>query len=287
MNRFKILFLTIFAGIPYLCLPNNLSGEFLPNVFTDSLLINNSLNRFFEDCNVKGCIVIFDNNQKQWITNDTILMNTENLPASSFKIMNLLIAFETGVIKDENELFKWNGEKDTVKYGFRPETYRDMTVKEAFEISSVWVFAQMAEKIGRERYRGYFNLCNYGNNNLSEPGTDFWNFGPFGISPLNQVQFIRNLYEGNLPFSERNMETVKSVMITEKTDNYTIHAKTGWTREGGINTGWWVGYIENGNGVWFFATLLLQDRKYNSPSFGPCRKEITKQVFKELGILGE
>lgn len=260
-----------------------IEGNSIPE--NEKLVIKPEFNKFFSECGVQGCILIFDNNQKQWITNDTVLLKSEKLPASTFKIMNLLIALETGVIKDENEVFKWKGEMDTVKYGFRPETYRNMTVMEAFEFSSVWVFTEIAEKIGREIYSHYFKLCNYGNNNLSEPDTDFWNFGPFGISPLNQVQFIRNLYEGNLPFSIQNMETVKQVMLTEKTDNYAIHAKTGWTREGGVNTGWWVGYIETGEGVWFFTTLLLQDRKYNSPTFGPCRKEITKSVFRESGII--
>ncbi len=113
-----------------------------------------------------------------------------------------------------------------------------MTVKEAFEISSVWVFTELAQRIGRERYSYFLKTCNYGNQNLSEPGTDFWSFGQFCISLLNQVNFIRDLYDGNLPFSGRNMEIVKPVMITEKAENYTICAKTGWTREDGVNTGW-------------------------------------------------
>lgn len=70
-------------------------------------------------------------------------------------------------------------------------------------------------------------------------------------------------------------------MVTEQSENYTIHAKTGWTRKG-INTGWWVGYLENEEGVYFFVTWLLQDRKLNSSVFGNCRKEITKSVFKDL-----
>jgi beta-lactamase class D len=66
---------------------------------------------------------------------------------------------------------------------------------------------------------------------------------------------------------------------------YTIHAKTGWTRDNGINTGWWIGYLENKNATYFFATRLFQDRKQNSASFGYCRKEITKSVFRDLNII--
>ena len=241
--------------------------------------------KFFNACNVTGCIVIFDNNRKQLIVSDSVLAESEKLPASTFKIINLLIALETGVIRNENEIVKWPGQIDTVKYGYRPDIYHDMTVKEAFEVSAGWVFVELAKKIGHDNYCRYLKECNYGNQNLSEPGDDFWNFGKFGISPINQVNFIRNLYEGNLPFSTRNMDIVKRVMKTEQTENYTIYAKTGWTREGGVNTGWWVGFVETKHGVWYFATLLLQDRKINSPNFGSCRKEITKAILNDLGVI--
>lgn len=280
--RFLFLALVLVSGI-FVRASEKKSGAGIESNRT--LSVNPEFKHFFDECNVQGSIVIFDNNKKEWIVSDTVLSKTEHLPASTFKIINLLIALETGVIKDENELFHWSGEMDTVKYGYRPETYRDMTVKEAFEISAVWVFIKIAQRIGRERYIYYLDACNYGSSDLTEPGIDFWNFGQFGISPVNQVNFIRNMYEEKLPFSNRNLEIVKRVMKTEQKENYTIFAKTGWTREGGINTGWWTGFVESKQGVWFFSTLLLQDRKYNSPSFGPCRKEITKSVLSQLGII--
>jgi len=255
------------------------------NDSTGTFSVRPELKRFFDNCNTEGCIVIFDNNKKEWTVSDSVLSKTQCLPASTFKIINLLIALETRVIADENEIVKWPGSIDTVKYGYRPEIHRDMTVKKAFEVSAGWVFVELSKKIGKENYNHYLRLCNYGNLNLTEPDIDFWNFGELGISPVNQVILVRNLYDGKLPFSTRNIEIVKSVMRTEQTSNYTIYAKTGWTREKGINTGWWVGFVETKQGTWFFATLLLQDRKQNKPDFGPCRKEITKAVFKELGVL--
>lgn len=259
------------------------SGE--KNNSSDTISIRTEFDKYFKNCNVQGSIVIYDNNQSKWIVNDTSEIETETLPASTFKIINLLIALETEVIKDENEIIRWTGKTDTAKYGYRPDIYHDMTIKEAFEISAGWAFIELAKKIGKDNYRHYLKACNYGNQNISEQEDDFWNFGEFGISPINQVSFLRNLHKGNLPFSKRNIEIVKNVMTTEHTSHYTIKAKTGWTRDGGINTGWWVGYIETKQGVYFFATRLLQDRTLNSPNFGTCRKEITKSVFKDLNIL--
>lgn len=248
-------------------------------------ILRTDFKKYFEDCNVKGSIVIYDNNKQQFILSDTVETRQETLPASTFKIINLLIALETKTIPDENEIVKWVGSTDTLKYGNRPEIYHDMTVKEAFETSAGWVFVELAKKIGKENYKKYLTLCNYGNVNLTQKDADFWNFGAFGISPINQVEFLKKLYDEKLPFSKTNIAIVKKVMISEQNNDYTIRSKTGWTRDNGINTGWWVGYLENKEGTYFFATRLLQDRKGNSANFGSCRKEITKTAFKELGIL--
>ena len=71
-----------------------------------------------------------------------------------------------------------------------------------------------------------------------------------------EVEFVKSFYEEKLPFSKRNIDIVKNVMITEQNEEYTIRAKTGWTRENNINTGWWTGYIETKNGTYIF---LQQD----------------------------
>ena len=251
------------------------------NAFDKTFLQKN----YFKECGSDGSIVIFDNHRKKWIVSDTISINRETLPASTFKIINLLIALETKTIKDENQIVKWVGKTDTIKYGYRPEIYHDMSVKEAFEVSAGWVFIELAKKIGKENYKKYLSMSHYGNGDLSEKDADFWNFGLFGISPVNQVEFLKNLYDERLPFSRRNMQIVKNVMITEKKENYIIHSKTGWTRDQGMNTGWWVGYLENKKGAYFFATRLLQDRKFNNPDFGKCRKEITQSVFRDLKLI--
>jgi beta-lactamase class D len=267
------------------CSPQKKSEPSFEPTKNSNFTIHNEFKNYFDNCGVEGSIVIFDNNNQQWILSDTVSVTNESLPASTFKIINFLIALETKTIKDEKEIIKWVGKTDTFKYGYRPEIYHDMSVKEAFEVSAGWVFIELAKKIGKEKYKKYLSTCNYGNLNLTEKNDDFWNFGNFAISPINQVEFIKNLYEEELPFSKRNIEIVKKVMIAEQTDNYTIRAKTGWTRENNTNTGWWVGYLEANNNTYFFATRLLQNRNKNRDDFGSCRKEITKKIFYDLGFL--
>ncbi|MEM6800880.1 MAG: penicillin-binding transpeptidase domain-containing protein [Bacteroidota bacterium] len=249
--------------------------------------IRTDFSKFFKDCPESGSIAIYDYQNKLWTLSDTIHTKTESLPASTFKIINFLIALETEVIKNEHEIVSWTNNYDTAKYGHRPAIYRDMTIEEAFKVSAGWVFIELAKRIGKDKYKKYLSESKYGNVNLSQEEDDFWNFGAFGISPINQVEFLKNFYEENLPFAKKNIQIVKKVMIIEDTKTYTLRAKTGWTRESGMNTGWWVGYLEHEKGTYFFATRLLRKRSLSSENFGSCRKEITKKVFRELGIFLE
>lgn len=237
------------------------------------------------DCNFKGSTTLYDGFRQKWTFSDSSDAIIPSLPASTFKVINLLIALETGVIKDENELVKWPGSADTTLYGFRPEIYRNMTVKEAFEVSAGWVFIELAKRIGRDKYRKYLKSCHYGNMQLSEKGDDFWNFGEFGISPVNQINFLAAVYYGKVPFSKRNIEILKRVMITETTPNHTIRSKTGWTRTNGTDLGWWVGYVEYQKHPYFFATRISKDRQTINPTFAQCRKSLTLNFLRKFGYI--
>lgn len=254
--------------------------------FSSTVLFSqNSLNQPFEECGINGSITIYDYNLNKWITNDIEDSHIATLPASTFKIVNTLIALETGVVKDENEIIPWIDDYDTLKYSHRPNIYHSMSMKEAYKLSAGWAYVELAKRIGKNKYKEYLTKIGYGNVNLSIEDPDFWNFGAFAISPSNQISVLIGIYEETLPFSERAFKILKEIMIEEETDKYILRAKTGWTRDSGKDTGWWVGYIECKDNVYFFATRLIKSRQDANPKFGKCRKEITKTVLKELGII--
>lgn len=255
------------------------------NKKNNPILIRKDFGKFFEECGVNGSIVIYDIEEKTWILSDSNEVKIRTLPASTFKIPNLLIALETQTIQNVGEIVPWIGQTDTLKYGYRPEIYVDMSVQKAFELSAGWVFIELAKKIGRANYQKYLTACQYGNRDLSQKDIDFWNFGNFAISPLEQVQFLNKLHDYRLPFSKKNIDIVKKVMLSEQNPNYTIRAKTGWTRDKNINTGWWVGFVETKQKHYIFATRLLQDRNFRRDDFGNCRKSITKKILQELKII--
>ena len=110
----------------------------------------NQFQDIFDKNDIKGAFILYD------LINDTALIfnqpRTERayLPASTFKIINSLIALETGVIKDENEMIQWDGEERFV------ETWnQDHNLRSGIKYSVVWFYQELARRIGEERMQKF------------------------------------------------------------------------------------------------------------------------------------
>lgn len=251
-------------------------------VWTSTVFGQTDLKKYFDSFGLKGSTTIYDYKNKRWIYTDKQDAMAATLPASTFKIPNSLFALEYNVVQDENEIFKWDGETRS-HLGTVVEAWnKDTDLKSAFKNSTIWFYVKIAETVGRNQYKTTLRRCRYGNNTYSEPGTDFWNYGEFATTPKNQIKFLIRLYENRLPFSKTTLDKVKEIMITEKNEAHTYRDKTGWTRKNGTDIGWWVGYVEKRDNVYFFATRLLKDENDNNKDFLKNRKEITKLILHEV-----
>ena len=241
-----------------------------------------SFQKLFDTLSLRGSATIYELKNKRWFYTDSVDTEKKSLPASTFKILNSLIALDQKAVSDESQIIKWDGTEKTF-FGTKIESWnKDTDLRTAYKNSTVWFFVELAKKINRKKYRKYLRKCNYGNSNLTEKGFDFWNYGDFGISPRNQIEFLIKLYGNNLPFSKTTVDKVKEVMISEQTENYTFRDKTGWTKHNGLDIGWYVGYLQTSENVYFFATRLTKQINDNNANFSKARKEITKAILKEL-----
>lgn len=250
-------------------------------LFTFQLFPQLNLQNYFKECGFEGSITIYDKKNDRWIFSDSVDANIELLPASSSKIINSMILLETGVLKDENEIVKWDRIKRWVD-----DWNQDLNLKQAFKFSAAWVYSKKALEVGREKYAHFLNECNYGNKVIGDRVDQFWLDGSLKISPVQQINFLRGLDEEKFKFSKRTYRIVKEIMIESKTEEYILRSKTGWGKiEGSDDTGWWVGYITLKDNVIYFATRLRKGYHDENPNFPGCRKTITKEILKDLGIV--
>lgn len=232
----------------------------------------------FKELGVEGSIVIYDASKQKFYEHNTSRNSRAFFPASTFKILNTLVALETEVIKDDVTVLTWDG----IKREIEPWN-RDTNLRQAFKNSTVWFYQILARKIGRERMQKFIDRVGYGNQQIAgrENIDKFWLKGPLKITPKEQIKFLEKLQSGNLPFSQRNLNLLKDIMIIEETPNYTLRAKTGWAASTSPNIGWFVGYLEQNNKVYFFATNI----NINNSKSAANRIKVTRRCFQALGLL--
>ena len=234
------------------------------------------LRKFYKEKNIYGSFLLYDLKKAKYSGYNLQRIDSAFIPASTFKIFNSLVALETGVIKDENEIIKW----DSVDRK-NEQWNKDNNLRSAFKYSVVWFYQVLAKRIGQEIMQKYIDKVGYGNQNINGGIDLFWLQGDLRITPKQQVDFLVRLYKNDLPFASRTMEIVKDIMIFEETDDYILRAKTGWGIRLAGQVGWFVGYVVKGDDVFFFANNI--DIKEDEDANG--RIAITKDILKELKII--
>jgi beta-lactamase class D len=249
------------------CSPNNVSE-------------NNDLKKYFDDAHVTGCFGLFDNGRGLFnIYNLKRYRDSSYLPASTFKIVNSLIGIQTGVIRDEKMVIKWDGIKR-----WNEDWNKDLTMEEAFRVSAVPYYQEVARRIGRDTMQRWIDTLGYGNKNISGPIDSFWLNNHLKITSDEELGLVMKLYFDQLPFFNRTQEIVKKVMLREDNANYKLSYKTGWgNKEDGHELGWVVGWIEENKHPYFFVlNVESADPKIDIPKV---RMEILKNILNHMGFL--
>jgi beta-lactamase class D len=237
-----------------------------------------NLGKAFQELGVDGSIAIYDKNNDRFYEHNRDRNTTAFFPASTFKILNALISLETGVIQDDVAVLTWDGIQREI-----PAWNRDTNLRQAFKDSTVWFYQVLARKNGHERMQQFVEQVDYGNRQIgaSDRVDHFWLDGPLQITPKQEIEFLQRLERNDLPFSPRAIELVKDIMTIEQTPEYTLRGKTGWVTSTSPKVGWLVGYLEQNNNVYFFATNITMPSAKDAPK----RLELTRRSFKALGLL--
>ena len=258
-------FLAVFIFIPFL-----LEGQ-------GRQIIKPELKKFFDEYKAQGSFMLYDLNNKVTMEYNPAQNSQRSTPASTFKIFNSLVGLETGVIKDQNFVIKWDGIKRWVT-----AWNQDLNLKDAFKYSAVWYYQEIARRVGREKMDSLIQKEHYGNMNTTGRIDSFWLNNNIKISPKEQISYLERIYKGEVSFSKRSLAILKDIMLREDTLGYKFYYKTGWGNDEGYNIGWLVGYVERDNNVYFFAGRVY---KKEDPDFPDTRTKIVMNILKELKLI--
>jgi len=248
----------------------------LANVSYQRSEFREDLARRFFDLGTEGTFVGYKVDDYLLIASDKIRSGAAQLPASTFKIPNSLIALETGVVADpDKDVFKWDG----VTRSIEPWN-RDHTLRSAIAASVVPVYQEIARRIGAERMQKYVDLFDYGNRDIGGGIDQFWLTGNLRIDPIQQIDFVDRLRRGVLPVSKRSQELVRDILPVTKVGNAVIRAKSGLlgAEIGKPSLGWLVGWAEKGSD----QTVFAMNMDCKNPGHIAARMTVTQQCLTDI-----
>jgi beta-lactamase class D len=229
---------------------------------------------FFSDADAQGTVVVVDARSK---ANAVFVHNAQRAarrytPASTFKIAHSLFALDAGILRDEFQVIPWDGVKRMTDVW-----NEDQNLRSAMRHSTVWVYERFAQQLGDKREVQYLKKTGYGNASI-EGVKPFWVEGELAISANEQIDFLRRLYQNELPFEVAHQRLVKDVMINEAGQDWILRAKTGWSGK----IGWWIGWVEWPAGPVFFALNIDTPNRLGDLAK---RQNITRNVLRSIKAL--
>lgn len=234
------------------------------------------LEAVFAENGVAGTFVLYD-----VATDHLALINANRaerrfVPASTFKIANTIIALETGVVKDENEI---------IPYGGQPQPFKtwekDMSMREAIALSAVPIYQELARRIGLERYREWLPRLDFGNRQTGTIVDTFWLDGPLEISAVEEARFVARLAQQKLDASIRSQSIARDIIRLESRDGKILYGKTGWRFSSAPNLGWWTGWVEQNGKISAFSLNIDMPAATDAPK----RVAVGKTMLSKLGVL--
>lgn len=234
------------------------------------------------EAQVAGAVLVYDEQANTYYSNDFDRCLLKTLPASTFKIPNSIIGLELGILADENTIFKWDSTPRAMSIW-----EKDLKLKDAFQTSCVPCYQALARTIGVERMQKKVAALKFGQMDIHNDNIDrFWLLGQSEIDQFEQIDFLSRFYHNQLPVKSTTQQTMKSILQIETSATHSLSGKTGLVVRGGTDIGWFVGYLEKGDKLYFFATRIEPAKDTISRAqVQSMRRSLTRGALQILEVL--
>jgi beta-lactamase class D len=255
---------------------------------TNNVTIDDSLGQLFDSAGVKGDFGLFDNGQGSFTIYDLPRFRDSLYPAGeTFDLLQALIAFQTGVLKDDKAVLvvKDTVTVHTVSHAQEKSSPVDVTVGEAFRVTGVEnfvTFQKLANQIGIDSLKKWVDSLKYGDKNIRVDSGQV-RIRDIRINSDQELGLVKKLYFDQLPFFRRSQQLVRDMMTKEANSNYMLVYKTGRAfpvRGGAI--GWVMGWVEENKHPYFFVVNVeSSDGHADVENIGI---QLAKHILSRLGF---
>jgi beta-lactamase class D len=225
------------------------------------------------------CFLLFDLKKDQFVEVINEKRCEQRFPAAStFKVALSVMAFDSGVFKNETTpAFRWDGEKSVIE-SWNKDQYPTSWMRD----SVVWVSQLLTAKMGEEKVKNYLSKFAYGNQDFSAGLKYAWlTPAPFiqepmanslKISAYEQISFLKKLWRGELKVTPESQSFTKKLMtIDVSSQGNTLTGKTGsGFRDANhdLRLGWFVGHLESEKSEYLVVLNYSDKQKVAEVSYG-------------------
>jgi beta-lactamase class D len=225
-----------------------------------------------------ACFILYDLKTDKVVRRyNAVRCGQEFSPCSTFKIAIALMAFDKGVLKDENTTYKWDGvDRDN------PNWNRDTSAQDWLKNSVVWFSQRITPQLGPSTITNYLAGFDYGNRDISGGLTNFWLGSSLKISADDEIDFLKKLWRDQLPVSRRAMTLTRKIMPVDISPaGSRLAGKTGSHH----TLGWFVGHLDTKDGEYLVAVNYSDDSLPAGNTYpGMIAENLCQKILEEMQL---
>ncbi len=221
-----------------------------------------------------GCLIVRELKSQKIVYQTKSKLCSEQLYAcSTFKVPLALMAFDSGILKDEHSAFRWDGKPQLLK-GWE----KDHTARSWLKDSVVWFSQRITPMLGLEKMKSYLADFKYGNQDMSGGIDKAWLGSSLKVSPEDQVDLLIRLKKRKLKLKSDAIDKTLSMLPIEVDEpTLKISGKTGsgfsfndpkTETVPPFRVGWYVGYMTRDSKEYVFAVAFKDKATKGVFNFG-------------------
>lgn len=267
-----VISLLLISMSPVLSMQAAKETSFRPDT-SDSIVSTIDLSSYFRD--YEGTFVLYDLQKDHYQIYHPEQAYKRISPDSTYKLYSALFGLEEKIITPKDSMIPW----DHNHYPFDAWN-KNHTLDSAMSASVNWYFQTIDKKLGHGKIRSYLQQIHYGNESIDQSDS-YWMESSLKISAFEQVSLLTDFYQNTFAFNPEHIAAVKESIRLITHGQNTLYGKTGTGNVNGQNVnGWFIGYIENSQNTYFFATNIQAEQQAS----GSTASQITLDLLEDMGI---
>ncbi len=209
-------------------------------------------------------------------------------PCSTFKVPLAVIGFDSGLVKDANTRFKWDGKPQFLK-----QWEKDHDARSWLKESVIWYSQKITRDLGQKKIQSYLEEFDYGNKDFSGGLEKAWLGSTLKISPREQVRFLSRLKKRGFKVTDEAIKkTLDIIPVETEEPSFKMAGKTGsgfsWQDPAmkdaePFRVGWYIGYARKGEKEYVFATVFQEPTEKGKTTFGGAEaKKIARDLLSKV-----